>query len=311
MQTSMKAFENEQYIEYGVDDVTLLRYIYKPKSTAENVPKPFIHPLRTLGGKEVTINRPHDHLWHTGLMMNMSHLNNMNFWGGGTYVQDVGYRDIGNHGVIEHCQFDRVEIDEDYFAIEEQLCWQPDEDTLWLIENRRICVEEINRSNCYWVLSHRSSLRNVSGGVLDFGSPTTHGRPNAGYGSLFWRGPRSFTGGEIIAPETHDDYMGVSMPWIAYRGKHDDGSKSRSTLLFIDDPMNPRYPNKWFVRTDPYACVSFSFMFDEPYLLPPDETLSLTYHIVIFDGAPDRDELERVAEHTLREASPVPEASLL
>src|SRR5690606_4499119 len=130
-------------------------------------------------------------------------------------------------------------------------------------------------------------------------------------GSLFWRGPRSFTGGEIIAPELHDDYMGVSMPWIAYRGRHDDGSKSPSTLLFIDDPSNPRYPNKWFVRTDPYACVSFSFMFDEPYLLQPDETLSLTYHIVIFDGAPDRDELERVAEHTLREASPVPEASLL
>ncbi len=36
--------------------------------------------------------------------------------------------------------------------------------------------------------------------AIPIGSPTTRGRENAGYGGLFWRGPRSFTGGSVLAP---------------------------------------------------------------------------------------------------------------
>ena len=43
-----------------------------------------------------------------------------------------------------------------------------------------------------WTLDMAFELTNVCSEALIFGSPTTQGRPMAGYGGLFWRGPRSF-----------------------------------------------------------------------------------------------------------------------
>jgi hypothetical protein len=108
----------------------------------------------------------------------------------------------------------------------------------------------------------------------------------AGYGGLFWRGPRSFLGGTILAGggRSGPEVMGQAAPWLAYVGRH-DGSGDYSTLLFLDGPQNPRYPVKWFVRNTPYACASFAFAFDEELTLPAGEQLTLAYRIVIADGA--------------------------
>ena len=94
----------------------------------------------------------------------------------------------------------------------------------------------------------------------------------AGYGGLFWRGPASWTGGEIVNAQ-----MGESAPWIALRGPD-------ATVACVDDPSNPRYPTKWFVRSTPYACIAAAFSFDEPLHLPSGDTLRLRYRVVIADG---------------------------
>ncbi|MCA9908597.1 MAG: PmoA family protein [Anaerolineae bacterium] len=295
MQTTF-ASGREDYIDYTVDGVTLLRYVYRPHVLPVNVPKPFIHPLRTLGGAEVTARSPHDHPWHTGLAMTMPYLQDRNFWGGPSFVMGEGYKLLDSHGRIEHVRFDEIKIDVDAFALNETVAWKPDANTVWLHEARHISVAEINRAEAYWVLTYHADLRNVTTTVMTFGSPTTHGRPMAGYGSYFWRGPRAFmgAGGRLLGPEERDNYMGVSLPWLAYVGQHDE-SDAKSTLLFVDDPANPRYPNKWFARKDLYPGVSFSFMFDETYQLAPGDTLSLTYHVAICDGARAQDELARIA----------------
>jgi hypothetical protein len=93
--------------------------------------------------------------------------------------------------------------------------------------------------------------------------------------------------------------MGKQSPWLAFTGWH-DGNAEQSTLLFIDQPGNPRYPNKWFVRNDPYACVSCSFMFDESYTLQPDEALKLAYRVVIGNGEWSRLQIEEYAAAHLR-----------
>jgi hypothetical protein len=77
--------------------------------------------------------------------------------------------------------------------------------------------------------------------------------------------------------------MGEAAPWLAYIGTH-DGTCEKSTVLFVDHPSNPRYPNKWFVRDDPYACASCSFMFDQGYTLQPGDVLDLRYRVVLADG---------------------------
>jgi hypothetical protein len=301
MQASALSSKKDQFIEYGVDGVTLLRYVYQPDVPRVEVPKPYFHPLRTLSGEQVTHYRPHDHRWHTGLSMTMSVLSGMNFWGGNTYVRDKGYMLLNDQGRIDHQRFAHMEAEGDHFRLDEEVLWKPDEEKIWLRETRQIAVTEINRAEGYWILSFSSAFHNVSGQTMSFGSPTTNGRPLAGYGSLFWRGPREFTGGRLVAPDVREtalDYMGAALPWLAYVGAHDNSDK-QSTLLFIDDPTNPRYPNKWFVRTEPYACASFSFMFDETYELAHDARFSLSYRVAIFDGAQEAETLARIAGQSL------------
>jgi hypothetical protein len=278
-------------VRHGQD--LLYRYVYEPRTAPDESPKPYLHPLRTLAGEEVTLFRPHDHLWHTGLSMTSAQLSGQNFWGGPSYVRDRGYVNLDNNGRIVHQGWESVACEGDAARIEERLAWISHEDDRWIEEERTIVVAEVDTGRGFWALDLRFQLENVAGRTLSFGSPTTEGRPKAGYGGLFWRGPRSFTGGRILAADGLEgpEVMGESASWLAFTGRH-DGSGHSSTVVFMDRPGNPRYPNRWFVRNEPYACASCSFMFEEEYHLEPGETLDLSYRVAFCDGARDREEIE-------------------
>jgi hypothetical protein len=128
-------------------------------------------------------------------------------------------------------------------------------------------------------------MRNVSGAAISLGSPTTEGRDNAGYGGLFWRGPRSFTGGRVVTPdgEGGDEYMGWSGPWMAFAGRHDDRGGA-STVLFRDGPGNFSYPSQWFVRSTPYACLCPAPFFSQEHIMADGDSLILRYDVAIADG---------------------------
>ncbi len=285
------------YVELRYRENPLFRYVYSQDTDPRESPKPYFHPLRTLAGNEVTLFRPHDHVWHKGLAMTMAQLSGQNFWGGPTYVHGQGYVQLQNNGRIVHRAWNHLDQTDDGVDLAERLEWITLGGETWIAEDRRIVVGEINPARGYWSLNLQIALRNTSGRLLTFGSPTTEGRPLAGYGSLFWRGPRSFLRGTILAAGDLEgpEVMGKAAPWLAFVGRH-DGSGDISTLVFLDHPDNPRFPNKWFVRNDPYACVSFSFMFDEELPLPPDETLSFIYRIVLADGQWSRARIEDYAQ---------------
>lgn len=285
------------YVELQYRDQLLFRYVYAPRTEWIESPKPYFHPLRTLAGNEVTLFRPYDHVWHKGLTMTMAQLSGQNFWGGPTYVHGQGYVQLQNNGRIVHRAWNHLDQTDDGVDLAERLEWITYDGQRWIAEERRIVVDEINPARGYWSMSLQFSLRNTSGHLLTFGSPTTEGRPLAGYGSLFWRGPRSFLRGTILAAGDLEgpEVMGKAARWLAFVGRH-DGNGDISTLVFLDHPGNPRFPNKWFVRNDPYACVSFSFMFDEELPLLPDQTLSLTYRIVLADGEWSRAGIEDYAQ---------------
>jgi hypothetical protein len=271
-------------IELRYRDQALFKYVYESPNPAIESPKPYFHPLRTLAGNEISLFRPHDHLWHIGLSMSIANLSEENFWGGVTYTREQGYVQLDNNGQIQHSDWHEITCHDEVHCIE-RLKWLTHTGAAWIDETRTISISEINQEAGYWTLDLTFHLTNISQQALVFGSPTTEGRPNAGYGSLFWRGPRSFLHGKILGANglAGPDMMGKQSPWLAFTGWH-DGNRQQSTILFIDQPGNPRYPNKWFVRNDPYACVSCSFMFDERFILPPDDTLQLTYRVVIADG---------------------------
>jgi hypothetical protein len=273
-------------------DVELLRYVHDPVMDPFEGPKPYLHPVRTLAGDVVTGYRPHDHRWHKGIQMTASHVSGENFWGGGSYVRDRGYVDLPNVGTMRHEEFTEITADGERVHVAERLAWHTQGGEHWVDENRAFTVHDVADGS--WALDFTTSLRNVRGVPLAFGSPTTNGRELAGYTGLFWRGPRSFTGGEIVASDGRggEAMMGEPGHWLAYVGRHDEVDRA-STLLFIDGG-NDR--TRWFVRADPFAAVNPSFAFFDELVLDPGDTLDLRYRIVVADSAWDRDRLEAYVE---------------
>jgi hypothetical protein len=296
--TFVHTFHDAIELRYG--DQLLFRYVYESRTPSVESPRPYFHPLRTLAGNEVSLFRPHDHLWHVGLSMTAAYLSGENFWGGPTYTRQAGYVQMENNGLVQHNDWLHISCDNELHCVE-RLQWITQAGATWIDEGRTITVSEINPDEGYWCLDLTFRLVNSSYLPLSFGSPTTEGRPDAGYGGLFWRGPRSFLHGKILGADGLEgpECMGKSSPWLAFSGWH-DGNCQQSTMIFIDQPGNPRYPNKWFVRNDPYACISCSFLYDEYYALQPGEALKLAYRIIIGNDEWPRQRIEDYVTAYLR-----------
>ncbi len=282
--------ENRCLVRIRSDEIVLAEYVVEPRMPESDSPKPYLHPLRTTGGQVVTAVRPHDHSWHNGLQFTMALLSGENFWGGRTYVRDRGYVPLDNNGTVSHLRWERLDCSGDRAVLTHELAWLTASGEKWMSERRTIGIGGVDHDRGCWTLSWTSRIRNTSGRKLRWGSPVTEGRPTAGYGGLFWRGPRSFTGGVVRTPDGAREAMGHRAPWLAFTGRHDE-SLGSSTLLFVDSLANQGHPTPWYVRAEPFPVVSFAATYHRERLLAPEEELALTHHIVLIDGVPGVDEL--------------------
>jgi hypothetical protein len=264
-------------------DIPILTYAYRPRSPQRESPKPYLHPIRTLDGEVVSLFRPHDHVWHKGIAWSLPHVGEHNFWGGPTYVPGRSYVQLDNNGSATHRRMLSLDVDGDAARLDHELDWAARSGEPVLAERRALRVSLVD--DTAWVLTFETAMTNVSGGTLSFGSPTTKGRENAGYGGLFWRGPRSFTGGVIQSPDRTggDDLRGTRAEWMAFRGRH-DGSGRSSTVVMVDDPGNPRHPPQWFCRSEEFACLNPAPFFGEELDLAPAATLRFRYAVVVASG---------------------------
>ena len=290
---AMTLEQGEDWIGGRWQDTELFRYNYRPQVPAVESPRPYFHPVRTLTGDVVSLYRPHDHLWHIGLSWGLSNVGTENFWGGTTYRRGVGYQQFDNDGRMQHEDFDVLEARDDVLRFDERLTWVARDEQTWITELRRVRVSVLP-DGAAWRLSYATSMRNVSGRLIPIGSPTTEGRPDAGYSGLFWRGPRSFSGerfagGTVLTPDGPggEELMGWRGPWLGYAGRHDGPGRRASTLVFCDRPGNLSYPCQWFVRTGIYGCVCPSPFFSHVFELDDGQSLVLGYDIVVADGELD------------------------
>lgn len=262
----------------------LFTYMYHPDTPVLESPKPYLHPIRTLAGDEVTLFRPHDHVWHKGIAWSLPHVGEHNFWGGPTYADGSFYVQLDNNGSATHRELTALSHQDGSAHIAHRLDWTSQAGTPVIDEQRAVTAVLID--DVSWVLIFETAMTNVSGGTLHIGSPTTKGRPNAGYGGLFWRGPRSFTGGTVQAPQgtgSGDDLRGVRAEWFAFRGRHDETGR-RSTIVMVDDTANPQHPPQWFVRSQEFACLCPAPFFSEELALPDRDTVRFRYAVVIATG---------------------------
>ena len=278
------------------DDAELFRYIYLPSDAQLESPRPYFHPVRTLGGDVVSLYRPHDHVWHKGIALSMPNVGPENFWGGATYRRGDGYIQLANNGAMRHDGFDLATAKGEVAVLDETLTWVTEYGERCMAERRRMAVTAWP-SDSAWALSFETTMHNISEQPIAIGSPTTQGRDNAGYGGLFWRGPRSFTGGRVVTPEHPDggdEVMGWRGPWLGFAGQHDDHGRW-STLVFRDSPDNFSFPSQWFVRSTPFGCVCPAPFFSAEYPLAREASLTLRYAVAIADGLLDQDACARLA----------------
>ncbi|MDH6622782.1 hypothetical protein M2271_000569 [Streptomyces sp. LBL] len=288
----------------AADGTEILRYVYRPDPHAFESRKPYAHPVRTLAGHTVTGYRPNDHRWHKGLQMTASHLSGQNFWGGNCYVHGQGYLPLPERiGSMRHDGFPAFTVADDRLAFTEELTWVENGGAEWAREERGLAVHSVDEEAGAWALDWSIRLTNLRDEPLSFGSPTTAGREMAGYTGLQWRGPRDFTGATVLAPGTDADsdpgaLMGSQSPWLAVTTEHDEVD-GHSTLVFAHAPENldeksAVHESHWFVRSEPFPTVSFSWAFFEEFELPPGESFAYRYRVVVADGAWDSD---RVGTH--------------
>ncbi|MDG9674726.1 PmoA family protein [Micromonospora sp. DH14] len=286
-------------VTVSVRQQELVSYVYGAEADPWECPAPFFHPIRTTAGNLVSAHRPHDHRWHKGLAMTISHLSGDNFWGGYSYVRDAGYRRLDNVGSLRHRAFSRFDAEVDRLDLTEQVHWHNARGRHWIEERRDIAVHDVDAAAGTWELTVATALTNVSGARLEIGSPTIFGREAAGYSGFFWRGPRDLTGGTILAAGGLEgpQVMGRRAAWLAYTGTH-DVVDAASTLVVVPDPAAEDSPPVWFVRNEPFPAINPSLAFADEVTLPAGTTLRRRYRVMVADGTWDADRVEKyLKEH--------------
>lgn len=273
-------------------EVQILRYTFLPDTPQCESPKPFLHPIRTRAGRLVSLFRPHDHVWHKGIAWSLPVVGDENFWGGPSYVRGRGYVQLPNDGSQEHRRTVQHEIDaEGVVGFTHDLEWIAQDGRRLFAECRRLTARVLD--DAAWALTFSTELHNVSDADIPIGSPTTRGRENAGYGGLFWRGPRAFTGGTLVTATgagTGNDVRGQRHEWMAFAGWH-DAIEASSLLLIVDDRRNPHHPPQWFARSEEFACLNPAPFFSDEVVVPVGASVRFRYAVGIADAP-----VESVAE---------------
>lgn len=283
-------------------DVDLLRYAYRPDTPQLESPKPYLHPIRTRAGRVVSLFRPHDHVWHKGIAWSLPNVGDENFWGGPTYVHGQSYVQQDNNGTQQHRRVVDIGLTEETAWFTHELDWITQSGHTVITERRTITATLLSAEA--WALTFDTTMTNTSGQDIAFGSPTTRGRENAGYGGLFWRGPRDFTGGDVVTPDGigGDEVRGRRAGWMAFAGRH-DGDSAESLVLLVDHEANPHHPPQWFTRTVEFACLNPAPFFSEELVVADGATVRFRYGAGVADaGADDAKALAGAVREVLRRA---------
>lgn len=235
-------------------------------------PRPYLHPVRTLGGILVTDAWPADHQWHLGISVALPDVAGWNFWGGRTYLRGQGYVWREDHGRIEHAGFGQLGDD----GFTESLRWLSPHGELLLTERRRVTAGLVDRG---WELQLVTILTNAAGRPVRLGSPAANGREGAGYGGLFWRlpparTPHVYTAGAAGEHAVHNS----AARWLAWADR-----AAGFTLVFTGTNQATR-ADPWFVRVEEYPGVGSQLAARDSLTLPPGGAATRGLRTLLADG---------------------------
>lgn len=266
-------------------------YRWRPELPPTVAPRPYLHPVRTLGGVEVTEVGPADHVHHLGVGVAIADVGGSNFWGGRTYVPERGPAWCDDHGVQRHRRFAHRGPDGFVAHVE----WLDQAGIPILAEERTIAARVLDRADC-WALDFGFTLTNLTGSELAIRSSATKGRDGAGYGGFFWRAPGSATHRRLFTADadSEDDVNGRPAPWVALSGTAADGRDW--TLVFVQR----RSSDPWFVREREYPGLGPALAWREPLVV--DGSVTRGVRTIVADGRLGRDTAAELASRLLDES---------
>jgi hypothetical protein len=250
------------------------RYVWDPHLPATVSPRPYLHPVTTLGGRTVTGFMPADHLHHLGASIAVPVLNEANFWGGRTYVAGHGSIHLDNHGRQRHARWLHRSGD----RIRQELDWLDRDGRPLAHESRGLSAHRID--SAAWLLRVEFTLTSATGGALTLDSPAARGRTGAGYGGFFWRAPDGDCRISASTGSGIDAVHGRAARWLSVEG-------SGWTLVFLTDTISS---DPWFVRCDDYAGVCSAIAW-ERLVVPAGGALTRRLSVLVADGSPTAEAL--------------------
>ena len=200
----------------------------------------------------------------------------VNLWGGVTWVPGHGYKQLANNGSQRHDGWESVSER----RVVQRLSWCTATQRVFLAEKRAVSASNTADADG-WQLATTSTWMNMTDRQIRFGSPTTAGRPNAGYGGFFLRGSAALL-------EAHVALDGERLSAAEAQGRTGStmiltGTRAPVTVALSDSPSNPVTPTCWFVRTEPMAMLCAAPFFHTEWALPARSTATWSWHLRVTD----------------------------
>jgi hypothetical protein len=262
------------------DGAAVAEYSAGADLPARHSPRPYLHPVRSLAGIELTEVAPTDHPHHYGVSMAVADVDGTSHWGGRTFVADTGSTMLDNHGRQE-----RRTVSADDDRIEETLTWYDAAGDPQLTESRSIRARPVPGLTA-WALTWTSVLTAPENADVIIGSPATNGRAGAGYGGIFWRLPNR-PGTEVLSVAGAGEELahGSTSPWLALNQRDGDARVG----LVLSQPADVARP--WFVRATEYAGAGPMLAADSVLTIEAGTSITTSLVAVLLDR-PVRDDAD-------------------
>lgn len=261
--------------------------------------RPFVHPVRTPSGIELTRDAPEDHPWHHALWFTIKFVNGENFW-----------EEYDAYGVLRHQgPPDVVEGADGRVTLSGELRWiRPDRETVALTEQRRLAHVPLGADDAY-AIDFETTLTPATDVVFDRTPFTTWG----GYGGLALRGRADWHDTRLLLSDGREveRVLGEPGEWCDLSGPVGDVDRPAG-MAFLDAPGNPRHPVPWYASTRAATYgdegwsnfVNAAFLFHEELPLAAGEALSLRHRVVVHDGIWSAERVAGVYADYCRELDP-------
>ncbi len=257
--------------------------------------KPFIHPLRTVGGVPLTAFQPSDHVWHRGVWFAWKYINGVNYWEEEPVEIDGVSRSL-SEGRTRVTEAETVTFGSGCAEVTTWIDYvSPDGDEV--MQERRLVRLCPPQSYGDFIIDWEHAFTVGAEPVSLSATPVTSDTPWGGYAGLGCRTARSLRDFRILNSEgiAGEQANGAKARWVDLSGVADGGAGLAAGIALLDHPGNPRHPspNYVFFDTAQFGYINLSLVRDEPLDLPAEGKLNLKYRAVIHDGWPVKSALER------------------